>query len=139
MIDLPQVDRCAFCDYLSGRRPFTVPVKRPDISVLITREQRGIAHSLVIPTRHAETILDLNGTERHAIVDEVAEVARRITDSYSVDGISVWQNNGTSSDQAIPHLHFHVAGTRTNQPTERGRVPEIPLHETEDIASRLGY
>ena len=50
-LDIPEQEPCAFCDYLSGARPFTILYRNDLIAVLVTREQRAIGHLLVLPVR----------------------------------------------------------------------------------------
>jgi len=136
-IDIPDETGCSFCDYLQGRRPYTVLCRKPLVAVLVTREQRGVGHVLVLPVRHYPTLLESNSEERHALIDTVARVAGAIDSAYERPGIAVWQNNGTAAHQAIPHLHFHVAGTLPGGGTDFGDVPELSIDETNAIASRL--
>ncbi len=136
-IELPQTTRCAFCDYLSGRRPYTVVRRNDEVATLVTREQRGIGHVLVVPIPHCPTILDLTSSERCALIDEVAAAARAIDKAFGRPGIAVWQNNGLPAGQAIPHVHFHVAGTLPAGGTERGNVEELSLAATDAIAQVL--
>ena len=122
---------------MAGERPYTILWRRTLVAVLVTREQRGLPHVLVIPTRHLETILDLSDPEAAAVMDDVRKVARLIDRAFRRPGIAIWQNNGSPADQAIPHLHFHVAGTLEDGGTEWGAVPELPISETDAIAVRL--
>lgn len=92
---------------------------------------------LVIPTRHIETVLDLNDAEAAAVMDDVRKVARLIDRAYERPGIAIWQNNGSSANQTIAHMHFHVAGTLEAGGTDWGPVPELPITETDAIAARL--
>ncbi len=134
---VPDAFPCAFCDYLSGARPYTILHREDAAAVLVTREQRGIAHLLVIPTRHVPTILELQAVEGHAVVDLVRRAATVIDRVEQRPGISVWQNNGVDAHQAIPHVHFHVAGSVDGGSTAWGEVTEVSVSETEAIASRL--
>ncbi len=136
-LDVPQADRCAFCDYLNGRRPFTVLCRSKEIAILVTREQRGIGHVIVIPVRHVPTLLELDEAERHSLIDAVVAVADAIDNAFERPGIAVWQNNGTAAHQTIPHVHFHVAGTLPGGSTEFGDVPELSVEETDRIADRI--
>lgn len=136
-LDVPVVAACAFCDYLTGRRPYTI-VERNDLTaVLVTREQRGVAHLLVLPIQHRPTLLDLADDEATQIMQVVIDVARAIDEAEERPGIAVWQNNGVPAHQTIPHVHFHVAGTLPGGGTEFGPVAELTLDETELIAARL--
>lgn len=136
-IDVPGTRGCAFCDYLSGRRPFTVLYRDSVVAALVTREQRGIGHVLVIPVAHRPTLLDLEPQEGSAIMALVISSGRAITDAYKTEGLAVWQNNGIPAHQAIPHVHFHVAGTLPEGGTEWGHVEEDPVAETDAIGERL--
>jgi histidine triad (HIT) family protein len=136
---LPDAYPCAFCDYLSGARPFTILHRGQDAAALVTREQRGVSHLLVVTTRHVPTILELENEEAHAVVDLVALAARAIDQVEQRPGIRVWQNNGVEAHQAIPHLHFHIAGTVEGGGTEWDEVHELSLEETDAIAERLRH
>jgi histidine triad (HIT) family protein len=136
-VEIPRPTRCAFCDYLAGLRPFTVLRRGEVSSILVTREQRGLGHVLVVPNAHRETILDLERFESQDVMVDIVDSARAIEAAYSPEGIAVWQNNGISADQTIGHVHFHVAGTLPGRGTERGEVPEITIEETDEIARLL--
>lgn len=133
-LDMPDTAACAFCDYLAGRRPFTIAARTEQIAVLVTREQRGLPHLLVIPIAHRPSILDLCDAELAALARGVKSAAHAITTAYARPGIAVWQNNGTPAHQTIPHTHFHVAGTLPEGGTNWGAVPEEPLELTDQIA-----
>jgi histidine triad (HIT) family protein len=136
-LELPDEGRCAFCDYLSGRRPYTVLWQEDHVAALVTREQRGIAHLLVVPTRHVPSLLHLADEDADAMMIAVRDAALTIDRAYGRPGISVWQNNGLAAHQAIPHLHFHVAGTLPGGGTDFGDVPELSVDATGKIGRRL--
>lgn len=136
-LNVPQTERCAFCDYLANRRPFTVLWRDAETAILVTREQRGRGHVLVVPVQHRETILDLTLAEASALMSQVVAAARAIDEAFGRPGIAIWQNNGLAAHQTIPHVHFHVAGTLPGGDTERGQVRELPLDETDEIARLL--
>lgn len=136
-VDVPQSATCAFCDYLAGRRPYTILHRDKLSAILVTREQRGVSHLLVVPVRHCETILDLQDDEAAALMLNVVKASRAIDAADERPGIAVWQNNGVPADQTIPHVHFHVAGTLPGRGTERGPVEELSIEKTDRIAQRL--
>ena len=136
-IVLPENDGCAFCAYLRGERPYTILFRTSETATLVTREQRGEPHLLVLPLRHMATILELTDAEASAVAIAVREAAKAIDRAYSKSGIAVWQNNGVPAGQAISHLHFHVAGTLRGGGTDRGTVEEVSVAETDKIAEKL--
>jgi histidine triad (HIT) family protein len=134
---LPSNESCAFCDYLRGDRPYTILDRGTLVATLVTREQRGISHLLVLPVRHCQTILDVTDSESTALMSEIRRVARMIDKAYRRPGIAIWQNNGIAANQTIAHVHFHVAGTLEEGGTNWDEVPELSLAETDAIAARL--
>ncbi|MGQ5261179.1 HIT family protein [Micromonospora sp. ZYX-F-536] len=136
-IDVPVADPCAFCDYLFGKRPFTVLHRASLYAILVTREQRGLSHLLVVPTSHRPTLLDLQADEPSALMEGLLVAARIIDKAERSPGIAVWQNNGVPAHQTIPHVHFHVAGTLPDGGTDWETVPELSVEETDKIALRL--
>ncbi|MGW6955670.1 HIT family protein [Streptomyces chartreusis] len=134
---VPEAYPCAFCDYLRGARPFTILYREDLAAVIVPREQRGVSHLLVVTTRHAPTLLDLREAESYAVINLLRRAAKAIDLVDRRPGISVWQNNGVDAHQAIPHFHFHVAGTVEGGSTEWQDVPELTITETDSIAERL--
>lgn len=137
-LDIPKRARCAFCDYIIAARPFSIANLASRTAVLVTREQRGVGHMLVIPIAHAVTLLELSPSDLAVVSVKVREVAAAIARVFGSKGIAVWQNNGVDAQQAIPHVHFHVAGTMLGGGTEFGDVPEIGLDETDLLTSAIG-
>ena len=128
---------CPFCEYLSGRRPYTVWLRNNLVAVLVTREPRGISHVLAMPVQHYETILDIGDEVATALMNIIRRSARAIDRADERPGIAIWQNNGASAHQAIGHLHFHIAGTLPGGGTDMGDVKEISIAATEAIARKL--
>jgi histidine triad (HIT) family protein len=136
-IQLPNDGVCAFCDYLSGKRPYTILTRNDHTATLVTREQRGLPHLLVVPVTHRELITDLTDEEAKEVLIAVREAARAIDRAYGRPGIAVWQNNGVPANQTISHVHFHVAGTLVGGGTDWGDVEELTTEVTDRIAERI--
>ena len=134
---LPRPDACSFCDYLAGTRPYTI-LERDDVAAtLVTYEQRGLGHLLVVPVAHRVTILDVTPAEGAALMAGVVRAAAAIVGAYDPDGVAVWQNNGVPANQSVPHVHVHVAGTLPGGGTEWGDVERLAVDATDAIADRL--
>lgn len=136
-LETPDDGECAFCAYIRGERPYTILSRTADTATLVTREQRGLPHLLVLPIRHAPTLLDLSDEEIASVSLALRTAAETIDRTFQRPGIAVWQNNGVPAGQAIGHFHFHVAGTLKKGGTEFGAVDEISVEETDVIAGLL--
>lgn len=136
-VAMPEAEQCAFCDYLSGARPYVFLWRDDDVAVAVTLEQRGVAHLIVFPTEHVHNILELPTELAAPLMIALRDAASAIDLSEHRPGIAIWQNNGQSAGQKINHLHFHVAGTLPSGGTAFGKVPEISMAEAATIARRL--
>jgi len=136
-LELPALDACPFCAYLAGTRPYTILERDGLTATLVTYEQRGRGHVLVVPVAHRVTILDVTPAEGAALVAGVQRAAAAIVGAYDPEGVAVWQNNGVPAHQTVPHVHVHVAGTLPGGGTEWGKVPRLAVAATDAIAERL--
>lgn len=136
-IEVPTWDPCPFCDYLSGKRPYSILWRNDRAAILVTREQRGEGHVLVTTVAHKETVMELDDDECSDVMVATRQASKAIAAYMRAPAISVWQNNGILASQKIPHFHLHVAGTRDEGGTEWGKVEELPIRETEKIRSGL--
>lgn len=134
---LPPSSPCAFCEYLTGERPYTILDRTDLTALLVTYEQRGRGHILVVPVRHCETILQIDKHERAAVMADVVRATTAIVGAFDPEGVAVWQNNGIPAHQTVPHLHFHVAGTLPEGGTHWGDVPALTVAQTDAIADQL--
>lgn len=134
---LPPDDDCPICAYLAGERPYTILERGDETAMLVTFEQRGLGHVVVVPIEHRVTLLDLTPGEATAVMAATVRAAAAVQGAYDPDGIAVWQNNGVPAHQTVAHVHVHAAGTLPGRGTEWGPVPRLATAETDAIAERL--
>ncbi len=103
---LPPSEPCSFCQYLAGTRPYTVLDRDELTAILVTYEQRGRGHVLVIPVEHRVTLLELSLAEQRALMHGVVRATRAISGAFDPEGVAVWQNNG------IPGAMCHLTNPR---------------------------
>ena len=147
-MQLPEREPCPFCENLEGRvADDSATIKRWAfierqylVAAFVNPFQSRHGASLVVPTRHSPTILDLTEGEAEALARIVRRVAHGVYGAFEPDGINIFQNNGTASGQEIPHYHVHV------MPRYPGERPEvifgreavlIPFEERVSIASAI--
>jgi histidine triad (HIT) family protein len=98
------MEDCVFCNFLGeeilfeNENFFSVKDIRPFVE----------GHCLVISKKHFETIFDLPGEFGKDLVDCIKKTSRRIMDKTGSTGLNVVQNNFSSGDQVVNHLHFHL-------------------------------
>jgi histidine triad (HIT) family protein len=108
-IDIPVLPRnCPFCTFVEDSTRFATVEELDQTVAFLPPRQNGLGHVLVIPKRHASTLLDLDPHEALAIMRHVRRVAHGIARAFDPAGLNVFQNNGVTAGQTVPHYHVHI-------------------------------
>ena len=111
--EMPIWDPCPFCELAAGRGETRHIINATDKTLtFINIRQFEIGQLLVIPRRHAPTILNLRNDEAAEIMNKIRTAADALTETFNPDGITVYQNNGVTSWQEVPYFHIHVVPLR---------------------------
>lgn len=65
-------------------------------------------HTLVVPKRAVETILELSEEEGRELMSAVQQTMKRLEDVLHPEGFTVGWNHLAAGGQAVPHLHVHI-------------------------------
>ena len=135
-IELPRTENCLFCEVEQGRREKGV-VKRTELTLtLVNNRQFEHGQLLVIPRRHAPTLLELNKAEMGAVMDAAHRAASALIAAFDPDGITLYQNNGVVSLQEVPHFHLHVVPRRKASQWRNG-PPHIAVLEKPEARPKV--
>jgi diadenosine tetraphosphate (Ap4A) HIT family hydrolase len=103
---------CYLCGIVERSASWNV-VERTDLTVTILNgRQFEIGQCMVLPLRHAPTLLDLTEREDAAVMAAARRLTRALVTAYVPDGVLLYQNNGVGSGQEVPHFHLHVVPRR---------------------------
>lgn len=97
---------CVFCQLLGEGNAAWI-AREPAACALAPLSPLAPGHALVIPTSH---VTDLFDAPPGILADSMALV-RRVADVRSAlgaEGVNILNASGPSSEQSVPHLHFHV-------------------------------
>jgi histidine triad (HIT) family protein len=107
------MDPCSLCELVSGRADRWPIIEETALTVTILNgRQFEVGQCLVLPRRHAPTILDLTDEEAAAVMTAARRIAGVMVAAFEPDGVLLYQNNGTGSLQEVPHFHLHVVPRR---------------------------
>ena len=82
----------------------------PEVFAFLDRKPVFHGHTLVVPRRHHETLVDLPGDQLEPLFGMVQRLAAAVVSGLEADGTFVAMNNHVS--QSVPHLHVHVVPRR---------------------------
>ena len=129
---------CVFCELVAGRLDKGLVEETELTLTLVNIRQFEVGQVLVIPRRHAPTILDLTDEESRSVMEAVRRVSAALVKVYSPDGITLYNNNGVASLQEVPHFHMHVVPRRKNSTWGAGPPHIAPLERrSQDILDKV--
>ena len=74
-------------------------------------------HSLVIPKRHTESILDLSDKELREISKLMREMSAILMEAYGGTGVDLTIQDGVVAGASVAHTHMHVVPRRAGDIT----------------------
>jgi histidine triad (HIT) family protein len=96
---------------------------------------------LVIPGRHASTVVDLPLDIIAMLHTEAALLGRALIRAFGATGLNIFQNNGPDAGQHVAHFHVHVVPRYPgSDPTKiylQGDFEPSPIGELQEIAARV--
>jgi histidine triad (HIT) family protein len=112
-LPLPDTGGCYFCEIIAGRSDrWNVIEQTPLTATLLNGRQYEIGQCIVVPVRHAPTLLDLTPEDDAAVMAAARRVMEAMLQEFATDGVLLYQNNGVGSGQEVPHFHLHVVPRR---------------------------
>lgn len=106
---------CLFCRIVRGEIPAKKVYEDSSTFAFLDINPRNPGHTIVIPRKHAETILDMGEDEAGALFRSVLKVSKMVANGTQAHGISIAQSNGKAAGQVIAHVHFHVIPRYLNE------------------------
>ncbi len=126
---LPEMDPCYFCEIIRGNVERWNVIDETELTLtLLNGRQFEVGQCLVLPLRHAPTLLDLNEREAAAVMAAAQRAAQVMVRALAPVGVLLYQNNGVGSGQEVPHFHLHVVPRRRDSDWGVG-PPHLARHE----------
>jgi histidine triad (HIT) family protein len=140
-ITIATQDACGFCEYVAGTRPCAIVRRAEHILSFVNMRQYEKGALLVIPTRHASTVVDLPLDIVAMIHTEAAILGRAVMRAFGATGLNIFQNNGVDAGQHVAHFHVHVVPRYPgSDPTKiylQGDFEPVSMEEQESVAKAV--
>lgn len=112
-IRIPNMDPCYFCECaLAGAQGWNFIARDEQSLTLLNGRQYEVGQCIVLPARHAPTLLELTDAEGAAVMRAARRIATVMVEAFAPDGVLLYQNNGEAVGQEVPHFHLHVVPRR---------------------------
>ena len=115
VLPLPVMNPCYLCEIVEGASSRWNVIEQSELTMTVLNgRQFEIGQCMVLPLRHAPTLIDLTEREGAAIMGAAKRLMSVMVRGFGPDGVLLYQNNGTGSGQEVPHFHLHVVPRRPN-------------------------
>ena len=98
------IDQCPFCLIIEGKIKTRKVYEDENIIAFLDINPANKGHTLVVPKRHYETIVEIP----YELLTETIKVVKKVAEALNADGTNILLNNKKIAGQLVPHLHFHV-------------------------------
>lgn len=102
------MDNCIFCKIAKGDIKSEIIYEDDGVLAFLDAQPRAPGHILVIPKKHAETLLDVPKENVGSFFERVQLVLGMVNHALAPDGFTLGINHGKWAGQAVEHLHFHI-------------------------------
>ncbi len=99
---------CLFCKIISKEIDSKIIYEDDKVIAFLDINPVNHGHTLVVPKKHAEQLLDLPDELAEATMKVIKKIMSALMAQAEVKGINVVQNNYAAAGQVVPHVHFHV-------------------------------
>jgi histidine triad (HIT) family protein len=79
-----------------------------EILAFLERTPVNPGHTLVIPKKHYETILDTDDGTLKKLIVATKKISKAICEGLKIKGFNIGVNQFEIGGQVVPHLHIHV-------------------------------
>jgi histidine triad (HIT) family protein len=133
-------EKCIFCEIAAKRLPTNAVYEDEQVIAFLDIRPSNPGHTLVVPKKHYETLLDVPEEEAAHLMKVVKHIAEGIVESMKADGFNILQNNKKAAYQLIPHAHFHVVPRFENDNLPLGNIRQGSYkdeQEMKDVATKI--
>ncbi len=108
---------CVFCNIIEGNIPSAKIYEDDDVLAILDISQATKGHTLVMPKKHYENILQIPEDDYIKVMSKVKKIAQVILKAFDAKGLNILNNCNEVSGQTVMHFHVHI----------------IPRYNTDDI------
>lgn len=101
-------DECVFCKIAKKEISAPIIYENDNFLSFPDANPKIKGHSLIIPKKHFNTILDIPNTLGVELMDCVKNTSLILMQKHSATGFNLLSNNFESAGQVVKHAHLHI-------------------------------
>lgn len=117
------MNECVFCKIIKGELPCYKIYEDEYTLAFLDISKDCYGHTLVIPKKHFENILDCDEECLSYTMKTVKKIAKHYVENCGFKGVNILNANGVEAQQSVFHLHFHILPRKDN--AEYNAFPQL--------------
>jgi histidine triad (HIT) family protein len=107
------MEKCVFCDIVSGKIPGDIIYQDEDFLAFRDIHPMAPVHIVIIPKAHISSLAEV-GERREGLIGRLILLAKKLAEKEGIaeKGYRLAINCGPEGGQVVPHLHLHLLGGR---------------------------
>lgn len=99
---------CLFCKIVRSEIPSHKVYEDEQTFAFLDINPVNPGHTLVVPKKHAQDVLEIKDDQWNAVMQTVRRVAHALEKSLNPSGINLGMNNKSGAGQTVFHAHVHI-------------------------------
>ena len=105
---------CIFCKIINKEIPCYKIYEDEKIIAFLDRTPVNPGHTLVVPKKHSETILDTDDETLKELIIATKKISNAIYKGLRLKGFNIGLNQFKIGGQVVPHIHIHIMPRKEN-------------------------
>lgn len=102
------MEDCIFCKIVAGKMPCYKIYEDDFVLAFLDISNDGNGHTLVIPKKHCENILDCDDKTLTKVFEAVKKISLHYVQNCGATGVNLLNASGKDAEQSVFHLHIHI-------------------------------
>ena len=99
---------CIFCKIVANEIPSKKIYEDEAVLGMLDISQTTKGHSLVLPKKHYDNILEMPKEELDHMINVVQDLSKQLINKLDAKGINVLTNINEAAGQSVLHAHIHL-------------------------------
>ena len=99
---------CIFCSIIDGSIPSSKVYEDDDVLAILDLSQTTLGHTLVLPKKHYDNILEMPNDEAMKLFGRAQDIAKMLVDKLNAKGCNILINTNEVAGQSVMHAHIHI-------------------------------
>ena len=99
---------CIFCEIINGNIPSKKVYEDVTALAILDISQTTYGHTLVLPKKHYENILEMPKEEFQDLTGKAQDIAKQVVNNLNAKGFNLLVNTNEVAGQTVMHAHIHI-------------------------------